>query len=287
MQIHAVDSELIEQLGLLRVGLIKRGGGDVEFAAEQLVAHAFGAIHDAGFLAEDGVAGASVDVLGDGDDARIECGDSLKELLRMRQVALSGHERDHDLVGTPTAADDGIAKQSEMLVLVKGWNAQALSLTRDAVENLTGTRRLDGTFGNSNDSVRATFKKAAADSAPFAGGKGSGGLMAKTARRRICAWVTQGDSHTANGVDANTLALAKGSKKLLHNSLLSCQLLFIRTIERRAPTASFHDGTRRLGVHSLTRRRNRIFMRALGASLRCLDLAPTRAGTLGLSLAFG
>ena len=238
-------------------------------------------------LAEDGVAGTSVDVLGDGDDVRIECGDSLKELLRMRQVALSGHERDHDLVGTPAAADDGIAKQTKMLVLIKGGNMQPLSFACDAVENLTGTRCLDGAFGYGNDLVRAALKETATDSALSAGGKGSGGLMAKPARRRIFARVAQGDAHTANGVDANTLALAKSSKKLLHNSLLSCQLLFIRTIERRAPSASFHDRTGRLGIHSLTRRRNLIYMRALGASLRCLVLAPTRAGTLGLSLAFG
>ena len=65
--------------------------------------------------------------------------------------------------------------------------------------------------------------------------------MAKTARRRIFARVAQGDAHTANGVDANALALAKGSKKLLHGGLLGRQLLLIRTIERRAPTTSFHD----------------------------------------------
>ena len=164
---------------------------------------------------------------------------------------------------------------------------QALGLTRDAVEDLSGARCLNGAFGNSNDSVRATFKKAAADSALFAGGKGSGGLMTKTTRSRIFARVAQGDSHTANGVDANTLALAKSSKKLLHNSLLSCQLLFIRTIERRAPPASFHDRTGRLGVYSLTRRRNRIFMRALGASLRRFVSASTRVRTLSLSPALG
>ena len=174
-----------------------------------------------------------------------------------------------------------------MLVLVKGGNVQALGLTRDAVEDLSGARCLDGAFRNSNDSVRATFKKAAADSALLAGSKGGGSLMTKTTRSRIFARVAQGDSHTANGVDANTLALAKSGKKLLHSSLLGRQLLFIRTIERRAPTAGFHDGTGRLGIHSLTRRRNLIFMRALGASLRCLVLAPTRAGTLGLSLALG
>ena len=109
--------------------------------------------------------------------------------------------------------------------------------------------------------------------------------MTKATRLRIFTRVAQGDSHTANGVDANTLALAKSSKKLLHSSLLGGELLLIRTIERRAPTASFHDRTGGLGVHSLTRRRNPIFMRVLGASLRCLILVPTRAGTLGLSLA--
>ena len=84
MQIHAVDSELIEQLGLLRVGLIKRGGGDVECAAEQLVAHAFGAIDDTSLLTQDGVTGTSIDILGNGDDMRIERRDGLKELLCMR-----------------------------------------------------------------------------------------------------------------------------------------------------------------------------------------------------------
>ena len=216
---------------------------------------------------------------------RIECGDSLKELLRMRQVALSGHEGDHNLVGAPAAANDGIAKQSQMLVFVKGGNMQTFGLASDAVENLTSARRLNGAFGNGDDFVRPTFKKAAADSALFAGSKRSGSLMTKTTRRRIFTRVSQGDSHTTNRIDSNALTLAKRGKKLLHGSLLGCQLLLIRTIERRAPTASFHDRTGRLGVRSLMCRRNRIFMRALGASLRCLVLAPTRAGTLGLSLA--
>ena len=220
--------------------------------------------------------------MGDGDDARIECSDGLKEILCMRQVALGGHEGDHDLVGAPAAANDGIAKQAQVLVLVKGGNVQALSFTRDAVKNLPGARCLDRAFGNSNDSVRAALKKAAADSALFARGKGSGGLMAKTARRRIFTRVAQGDVHTANGVDANTLALAKSSKKLLHNSLLGRQLLFIRTIERRAPTAGFHDGTRRLGIDGLMSGPGRLFMRMLGTSLRCLILAPTKAGALAL-----
>lgn len=109
--------------------------------------------------------------------------------------------------------------------------------------------------------------------------------MTKTTRRRILARVAQGDAHTANGVDANALALAELSKQLLHSSLLGRQLLLIRTIECRTPTTSFHDRTGRLGIHGLTRRRNRIFMRALGASLRCLILAPTRTGALGLNLA--
>ena len=218
---------------------------------------------------------------------RIECPDSLKELLRMRQVALSGHERDHDLVGTPAAADDGIAEQAQMLVLVKGGNMQPLSFACDAVENLTSARRLDGAFGYGNDLVRAALKETATDSALLTGSKGSGSLMTKATRRRIFTRVAKGDAHTANRIDSNALALTKLGKQLLHSSLLSRQLLFIRTIERRAPTARFHDRTGRLGVHGLTRRRNPIFMRALGASLRCLILVPTRAGTLGLSLALG
>lgn len=119
LQVHAVNGKSIEQLGLLRIGLIERGGGDIELAAEQLVAHAFGAIDDTSLLTQDGIAGATVDVLSDGDDMRIECGDSLKELLRMRQVALSGHEGDHNLVGAPAAANDGIAKQPRCLSSLK------------------------------------------------------------------------------------------------------------------------------------------------------------------------
>ena len=174
-----------------------------------------------------------------------------------------------------------------MLVLVKGRNAQALSLTRDAVKNLSGARCLDGAFGYGNDLVRAALKETATDSALLTGSKGSGSLMTKATRCRIFTRVAQGDAHTANGVDANTLALTELSKQLLHSSLLGRQLLLIRTIERRAPTASFHDRTRRLGINGLTRRRNRILIRALGAILRCLILVPTRAGTLGLSLALG
>ncbi len=162
---------------------------------------------------------------------------------------------------------------------------QPLSFACDAVENLTGTWRLDRTLGYGNDSVRAALKETATDSALLTGGKGSGGLMTKATRRRIFTRVAQGDAYTANGVDANTLTLAEPSKQLLHNSLLSCQLLFIRTIERRAPTTRFHDRTGRLGVHSLARRRNRIFMRALGTSLRRFIPASTRVRTLGLSLA--
>ena len=205
----------------------------------------------------------------------------------MRQVALSGHERDHDLVGTPTAADDGIAKQTKMLVLIKGGNMQPLSFACDAVENLTGARCLDGAFGYGNDLVRAALKETATDSALLTGSKGSGGLMAKTARRRIFARVAQGDTHATNRIYSNALTLTKRSKKLLHSSLLSCQLLFIRTIERRASATSSHDGTGRLGIHSLTRRRNRIFMRTLGASLRRFVSASTRVRTLGLSPALG
>ena len=164
---------------------------------------------------------------------------------------------------------------------------QPLSFARDAVENLTGTRRLDRTLGHGNDSVRAALKETATDSTLLTGGKGSCSLMTKATRRRIFTRVAQGDAHTANRINGDALALAKSSKKLLHSSLLSCQLLLIRTIKRRAPTARFHDRTGRLGVHSLTCRRNRIIMRALGVSLGRLIPAPTRAGTLGLSLALG
>ena len=164
---------------------------------------------------------------------------------------------------------------------------QALSFTRDAVKNLSGARCLDGAFGYGNDLVRAALKETATDSALFAGGKGSGGLMAKTARRRIFARVAQGDTHTTNRIHGDALTLTKRSKKLLHSSLLGGELLLIRTIERCTPTASFHDGTRRLGVHSLTRRRSRIFMRTLGTSLRRFIPASTRVRTLGLSPALG
>ena len=162
---------------------------------------------------------------------------------------------------------------------------QPLSFACDAVENLTSARRLDRTLGYGNDLVRAALKETATDSALLTGSKGSGSLMAKATRRRIFTRIAQGHAHTANRINSDTLTLTERSKKLLHSSLLSCQLLFIRTIERRAPTTRFHDRTGRLGVHSLTYRRNRIIMRALGTSLRCLVLAPTRAGALSLSLA--
>ena len=101
---------------------------------------------------------------------------------------------------------------------------------RDAVENLAGARCLDRAFGNGNDLVRAALKETAADSALLTRSKRSGSLMTKTARRRILARVAQGDTHTTNGVDSNALTLAKRGKKLLHSRLLSCQLLFVRTI---------------------------------------------------------
>ena len=164
---------------------------------------------------------------------------------------------------------------------------QPLSFACDAVENLTGTRCLDRTFGYGNDLVRAALKETATDSALLTGSKGSGSLMTKATRRGIFTRVAQGDAHTANRVDANTLALTEPSKQLLHSSLLGGELLLIRTIERRTPTASFHDGTGGLGIHSFTRRRNRILVRALGASLRRFIPASTRVRTLGLSLAFG
>ena len=117
---------------------------------------------------------------------------------------------------------------------------QPLSFACDAVENLARTRGLDRAFGNGDDLVRAALKKAAADSALLAGSKGGGSLMTKTTRRRILARIAQGNTHTANRINGDTLTLTKRSKKLLHSSLLSCQLLFIRTIDRRAPTARFH-----------------------------------------------
>ena len=162
---------------------------------------------------------------------------------------------------------------------------QPLSFACDAVENLTSARRLDRTLGYGNDLVRAALKETATDSALLTGSKGSSSLMAKATRCRIFTRVAQSDAHTTNRIYSNAFTLTKRSKKLLHSSLLGRQLLLIRTIERRAPTASFHDRTGRLGVHSLMRRRNPIFMRTLGASLRCLIPAPMRARTLGLSLA--
>ena len=164
---------------------------------------------------------------------------------------------------------------------------QQLSFACDAVENLTSARRFDRTLGYGNDLVRAALKEAAADSTLLTGSKRSGSLMTKTTRRRILARVAQGNTHTANGIDSNALTLAKRSKKLLHGSLLSCQLLFVRTIKRRAPTAGFHDGTRRLGVRGLTHGWNRIIMRTLGTSPRRFVPVPTRVRTLGLNLAFG
>ena len=76
-----------------------------------------------------------------------------------------------------------------MLVFVKGGNVQTFGLASDAVENLTSTRRLDRTLGYGNDLVCAALKETAADSALLTGGKGSGSLMTKTARRRIFARV--------------------------------------------------------------------------------------------------
>ena len=164
---------------------------------------------------------------------------------------------------------------------------QPLSFACDAVENLTGARCLDGAFGYGNDLVRAALKETATDSALLTGSKGSGSLMAKATRRRIFTRVAQGDAHTANRINGDTLTLTKRSKKLLHSSLLGCQLLFIRTIERRAPTARFHDRTGRLGIYGFASRLSRILVRALGTSPRCLIPALTRARTLGLSLALG
>ncbi len=174
-----------------------------------------------------------------------------------------------------------------MLVLIKRGNMQPLSFACDAVENLTGTWRLDRTLGYGNDSVRAALKETATDSALLTGSKGSGGLMTKATRRRIFTRVTQGDAHTANRINGDTLTLTKRSKKLLHSSLLGRQLLLIRTIERRAPTARFHDRTGRLGVHSFTSRLSRILARALGTNVRRLISTLTRARALGLSLALG
>ena len=174
-----------------------------------------------------------------------------------------------------------------MPVFVKGGNVQALSLTRDAVKNLARTGSLDRALGNGDDLVRAALKKAATDSALLTGSKGSGSLMTKATRRRIFTRVAQGDTHTTNRIDGNALTLAKRSKKLLHSSLLGGELLLIRTIERRAPTTSPHDGTRRLGIHDLSRRLSRILARVLGTNVRRFIPAVTRARTLGLNLAFG
>ena len=96
LQVHAVNRELIEQLGLLRVGLVERGG---EISNSQ--PSSWSRMHSAPYtmrvssprMALPGrplMFWATVTMCG------LKCGDSLKELLRMRQVALSGHERNHD-----------------------------------------------------------------------------------------------------------------------------------------------------------------------------------------------
>ena len=240
---------------------------------------------DAGLLAQDGIAGTAVDILGNGDDMRIECGDGLKELLRVRQIALGGHERNHDLIGTPTATNDGIAKQTKMLVFVKGGNMQPLSFASDAIKNLTSPGSLNRTLGHGNNLVRTALKEATANGTLLTRSKGGRSLMAKTTRRRILTGVAQGDTHAANGINDDALALTKLGKQLFHGSLLGSELLLIRTIKRRAPTTSLHDGTRRFGIHGFTSRLSRILMRALSASRRFLASTLTSARTLVLCLA--
>ena len=108
--------------------------------------------------------------------------------------------------------------------------------------------------------------------------------MTKTTRRRILTGVAQSDTHTANGINGDALALTKLGKQLFHGSLLGSELLLIRTIKRRAPTTSLHDGTRRFGIHGFTSRLSRILMRALSASRRFLASTLTSTRTLALSL---
>ena len=162
---------------------------------------------------------------------------------------------------------------------------QALGLASDAVENLTSTRRLDRTLGHGNNLVRAALKETATNSTFLTRSKRSRSLMTKTARRRILTLIAQGNAHTANGINDDALALTKLGKQLLHSSLLSSELLLIRTIKRRAPTTSLHDGTRRFGIHGFTSRLGRVPIRTPRASFEIFGSSLTSARTLTLCLA--
>ncbi len=240
-QVHAFDRDAVEQLGLLGVRLVERGGGDVERAAEELVAQGLLAADDARLAPEDGVGHAAVDVLGHADDPLVDGEDAVEEFLGMRKVALRGHDREHERVGLPAGAQHGVAQKARVRVFAVGGDAQALRQLGDGVEDAARALGLHGARGDADDVVRAALEEAAAHGTVLAGGKGGRRLVTEGAGRRVLAGIAQGGAHAADGADFDLRLLAEFRKELLHGSLFTRELLFVGEIQPLAAAAIVHD----------------------------------------------
>ena len=170
-QLHPIDGALVEHLGLLRIYLVKRYGGYLERAVEQLVVHAGLPMEQAGLATQDRVGHARVDVLRNRHDAGVLAGDCLGERVEVGNLARPRHEGEHRFVRAPPAAQHGVAQLSLPAVLVIRGDAEAARQARDLVEQLSCPRRLDWARGAGHDGVGASGKKAAAHFAMGAGGE--------------------------------------------------------------------------------------------------------------------
>ena len=186
--------------------------------------------------------------MGQADDARVDARHGIEELLGTGQVALGGHEGEHELIGAPAGTEHGVAQEPGVSVFVVSGNLVLLGYARDLVEDASCLGRLDRAGGHVDDLVRSALEEATAYGAVRAGRERRCRLVAECARSWVLAAIAEGDAHAADGRDLDIGLFADVGKEFCHSRLLAHELLFIGEIEPFATPAFVHDGARGRGV---------------------------------------
>ena len=201
LEVHAVDSKLVQHFRLFRICLIKRRGRNLKRARQQAVAHAGTAGEDVRFSAQNGVGHLGIDVLSHGGDAFVDILERGNELPIMRHTALAGDDGEHHLVGVISHADDGIAQKAAALVFLISGNMASFCGACNAIEDGASAGGFDAAIGNANDAMGAAGKEARSNMIFTSGRKGRCRLVAKTAWRSNLSGVPCIGSHAAHGFD--------------------------------------------------------------------------------------
>ena len=100
----------------------------------------------------------------------------------MRHIAAAGNQREYALVCLPAQPQHRVAQDALVTVLVICRNIKLLGYTGNAVEDLSGARRLDYAVGNLDDAMRSAGEEAASHLAVLAGREGRCRFVPERAR---------------------------------------------------------------------------------------------------------